>query len=170
LRQGEKAAAVVMFSAPIEHPHWSYPPTMPETPPRSFFGPRLGRLILTPWRILRLRWSEYRLTFALGLRVPPEKRSEYVGTMLYRAEHLYTPKPYPGTLICFHGSNLTEFGPDLGWEPFATRLEHHVIGDGDFSCRRDLFYEPLVEQTARELNVCLDAAMGSEVSAGQTHS
>jgi hypothetical protein len=65
-------------------------------------------------------------------------------------------------LICFHGSNLTEFGPDLGWGAFATRLEHHVIGDGDFSCRRDLFYEPLVEQTAGELDACLDAAIGGE--------
>jgi hypothetical protein len=27
-----------------------------------------------------------------------------------------------------------------------------------------------VEQTARELNVCLDTAMGCEVAAGQTHS
>jgi len=97
--------------------------------------------------------------------MPPEKRIEYIGRMLYRAEHLYTPKPYPGTLICFHGSNLTEFGPDLGWGAFATRLEHHVIGDGDFFRRRDLFHEPLVEQTARELNACLDAAMGSEVAA-----
>jgi hypothetical protein len=73
-------------------------------------------------------------------------------------------------LICFHGSNLTEFGPDLGWGPFATGLEHHVIGDGDFLGRRDLFFEPLVEQTARELNACLDAAMGIEVAVRQTHS
>ena len=102
--------------------------------------------------------------------MPPEKRSDYIGSVLYRAEHLYTPKPYPGTLICFHGSNLTEFGPDLGWGPFATRLEHHVIGDGDFDRRRDLFHVPLVDQTARELNACLAGAMGSEVAVGQTYS
>jgi thioesterase domain-containing protein/acyl carrier protein len=169
LRQGEKAAAVVLLSAPIEHPHWSYPSGVPEAPSKSFSGLRLGRLILTPRRILRLRWPMHRLTFALGLRIPLEKRKEYLGRAIFRAEHLYIPKPYPGTLICFHGSNLTEFGPDLGWQAFATRLEHHVIGDGDFSCRRDLFYEPLVEQTARELNACLDAAMGEWVAAGQTH-
>ena len=165
LSQGEKAAAVVMLSAPIEHPHWSYPPKVPERPSRSF-GRRFGRLILAPWRILQ-RWPRHRLIFALGLRMPPERREDYIGRMLYKAEHLYTPKPYHGTLICFHGSNLTEFGPDLGWGPFATRLEHHVIGDGDFFRRRDLFHEPLVEQTARELNACLDAAMGTEVTPRQ---
>jgi hypothetical protein len=165
LSQGEKAAAVVMLTAPIEHAHWSYPPAVPEKPSRSF-GRRFGRLILAPWRILR-RWPRHQLTFALGLRLPPEKREDYIGRTLYSAEHLYTPKPYPGTLICFHGSNLTEFGPDLGWGPFATSLEHHVIGDGDFLGRRDLFFEPLVQQTASELNACLDAAMVTEVARGR---
>jgi hypothetical protein len=79
--------------------------------------------------------------------------------MLYWAELLYAPRPYPGTLHLFHGSNLTQFGPDLGWGGLAAELKHHVIGDGDYEDRRKFFREPQVEETARELDACLDAAM-----------
>jgi len=166
-REGEKVAAVVMLSAPL--------PRIPAVrassgdagePFRTSLAPRLRRLIASPWRILSRRCrlflsyrAQYALIFALGMKIPQKMRTVYVIRMLALAEERYRPKPYSGALQLFYGSNLTQFGPDLGWGGLAAELEHHVIGDADYKGRRQFFREPLVEEAARELDACLDAAM-----------
>jgi len=67
------------------------------------------------------------------------------------------PKPYPGTLVMFHGSDY-EDDPNLGWDGLADNIEHHIIGTSSQDSRRDLMNEPWVNQTARELGDCIARA------------
>lgn len=172
LKQGERAACVVLITAPCRfHPlPFSGLPQFAR-PHQDALPVRLKRLIASPWKPLswrlarlgRTAWRElahagYRMLFALGLRVPQSMRAEYVRRMCFRAEQDYVPKPYPGPLILFYGSRLTEFGPNLGWDGLASGLEHHIVGDSTFQTRRDLLEEPAVKQAARELSACLDRA------------
>jgi amino acid adenylation domain-containing protein len=168
LGHGEDTAALVLLTAP-----WRYgrrpssPPARPAaTSKRPFLG-RLARLFFSPWLTLGKRgfvmWlvhapKVYRLLFALGQKIPQEMRQNYVLRTLNSAERLYVPKPFPGALIFLRGSNLTEFGPNLGWDGLAESFEHRLIGHSNYDSRRELFNEPLVEQTARELNAFLERA------------
>ena len=180
LSRGDRAAAVVLITAPLndnrrdlndddgleEEPVHIHPP-------RRGWGVRLRRLVSSPsevlsWRLTLLREAvQYPVILGLGMRVPPSLRRSYLGTVLRNMEDRYVPKPYPGKVTHLHGSNLTEFGPELGWEGLAGNFEHLVIGDGTYQSRRQLFIEPLVERTASELNALLDAAIGEGEDRGQ---
>jgi hypothetical protein len=82
----------------------------------------------------------------------------YVIRTLLRAEQNYFPKPYPGTLVLFHGSGDEDL--NLGWDGLA-HLENRIIGKGTRDSRRDLMNEPLVGHTARELTACMKSASPS---------
>jgi len=93
----------------------------------------------------------YRIWFRLGLKIPPKMRTLYVWRTLIRAERTYIPKPYPGTIVMFHGSDYDD-DPTLGWGGLAANIEHHIIGHSSQDSRRDLMNEPWVNQTGRELS------------------
>jgi len=117
----------------------------------------------TLYRIAAVRVAEkwgkfaptfYRLWFKFGLRVPPRMRTSYVWRTLIRAERNYVPKPYPGRVVMFHGSDY-EDDPNLGWDGLAGGIEHHIVGNSSQDARRDLMNEPWVGQTGRELSDCI---------------
>jgi len=167
LLEGERVAAVVMLAAAFR-----FNPTSPPPPRQANQRPmglqhRLARLAKSPWHTLMGRYHELSnkfdpLRFAarhkLGLTIPEGLRRRYVMHTLLRAEALYRPQPYPGPIICVHGSKLTRFGPDLGWQGLAAHIEHRVVGDSGYDNRRQLFNMPTVDETARELCAALDAA------------
>jgi hypothetical protein len=84
-------------------------------------------------------------------------RTLYVWRTLIRAERNYVPKPFPGAVVMFHGSDYDD-DPSLGWDGLAANIEHHVIGNSSQDERRDLMNEPWVNQTARELSDCIARA------------
>jgi len=96
----------------------------------------------------------YLFWFKLGLRIPARMRTLYVWRTLIRAEKNYVPKPYPGLVVMFHGSDYQD-DPNLGWDGLAEGIEHHIIGNSSQDARRDLMNEPWVGQTARELCDCI---------------
>jgi aspartate racemase len=172
LRQGERAAAIVLLTAPLTESSLDFAdaeeaPVHTQPPPRTW-GSRLRRLAFSPWQVLSWRftllWQQgiIPLTLALGMKIPPDLRRTYLAMNLKRMEDRYVPRPHPGTLTHVHGSRLTDYGPELGWNGLAEKFEHLVIGDGNYQTRREIFNEPLVERTAKELNALLDAAI-SEV-------
>ncbi len=72
--------------------------------------------------------------------------------MLGRSEQNYKPKRYPGSIVLFYGRGYEEFGPNLGWDGLAERIEHCVIGDDVLAGRREIMNEPLVVITAEGLS------------------
>jgi len=166
LRRGESAALVVLFTAALRH-HRRVPAPPSQKPPAKPVRDRLGTLLKSPVRALyrrsaRLVWiaqqklapTMYRVWFGLGLRIPPFMRTLYVWRTLLRAEQNYSPKPYAGTLMLFHGSDYGH-DPNLGWDGLADKLEHRIIGNSSQDSRRDLMNEPFVNQTARELGASI---------------
>jgi amino acid adenylation domain-containing protein len=163
LRQGEPAAIVVQFTAELRFHRKIPAPTKPKPPassPRKRIATLLKNPLRTLYRVAALRIAEkwgkfaptfYRIWFKFGLRLPPRMRTLYVWRTLIRAERDYVPKPYPGLVIMFHGSDY-EDDPNLGWDGLAGRIEHHIIGSSSQDARRDLMNEPWVGQTARELS------------------
>ena len=169
LRQGEPPALVVLFTAELRF-HRKVPAPVKPKPPANAVSHQLATLLKNPPRALyrksailaARRWGKlapifYRIWFRLGLRIPPKMRTLYVWRTLIRAERNYVPKPYPGTLVMFHGSDY-EDDPNLGWDGLADNIEHHIIGTSSQDSRRDLMNEPWVNQTARELGDCIARA------------
>jgi hypothetical protein len=116
------------------------------------------------WVSDHLRWSSYRVLFAVGLPLPPSMRTMYVMEKLTQAERNYVPAPYSGTVILFYGSGSFDLGPNLGWDGLGEHFEHRVIGDGILESGRDIMNEPLVAITARELAPYLTESAESIVS------
>jgi amino acid adenylation domain-containing protein len=169
LREGKPAALVVQFTAELRF-HRKTPAPLKPMPPANPTSKRLATLLKNParalYRIVAVRivkeWGKfaptfYRIWFKLGLRLPPRMRTLYVWRTLIRAERNYVPKPYPGTLVMFHGSDYDD-DPNLGWDGLAAHIEHHIVGTSSQDSRRDLMNEPWVNQTARELGACIARA------------
>jgi amino acid adenylation domain-containing protein len=168
-RQGDAAALVVLFTAPLRF-HRLVAPAESEPPMAKPVSRRLATLMKSPARVLfrksvrlvtkarlRLAPAAYEVWFRLGLRIPPSMRTLYVARTLLHAEQNYVPNPYRGTLVLFHGSDY-ESDPKLGWDGLAEHLEHRIVGNSTHDSRRDLMNEPLVAQTARELTNCINSA------------
>jgi thioesterase domain-containing protein len=170
LAQGEAQPVLVLLTAPLRFNRMD---SGKAKAPALSWSQRLAGFRAAPWECVRLRsaalysrWLRpmpgrgrdafYRLWLALGLRIPQSMRRTYIHETLLRTEKSYRPKFYPGTLVLFHGSGLTEAGLDLGWDGLANRIEHRVIGDSNYRTRRQLMDDPLVGLTARELEACLD--------------
>ena len=166
LRQGDPAALVVLFAAELRF-HRKVPAPAKPKPPAKSARHRLATLLKNPARTLyriaavalAKRWAQftptfYRIWFRLGLRIPPKMRTLYVWRTLIHAERNYVPKPFPGTVVMFHGSDYDD-DPSLGWDRLAANIEHHVIGNSSQDERRDLMNEPWVNRTARELSDCV---------------
>ncbi len=166
IRQGEPAALVVLFTAELRF-HRKVPAPGKTKPPANAASHRLATLLKNPARALYRKsafriakeWGKfaptfYRIWFRLGLKLPPKMRTLYVWRTLIRAERAYIPKPYPGTIVMFHGSDYDD-DPNLGWDGLAANIEHHVIGSSSQDARRDLMNEPWVNQTGRELSDCI---------------
>lgn len=169
LRQGEPAALVVQFTAELRF-HRKVPAPPKPKPPSNATGKRLTTLLKNPVRaIYRIsavklvkQWGKiaprfYPVWFKLGVRIPARMRTLYVWRTLIRAERNYVPKPYPGLVVMFHGSDYQD-DPNLGWDGLAEGIEHHIIGNSSQDARRDLMNEPWVGQTARELCDCIKRA------------
>jgi len=163
LRQGEPAALVVLFTAELRF-HRKVPAPVKPKPPVNAASHRIATLLKNPVRALYRKsavrivkeWGKlaptfYRIWFRLGLKIPPKMRTLYVWRTLIRAERTYIPKPYPGTIVMFHGSDYDD-DPTLGWGGLAANIEHHIIGHSSQDSRRDLMNEPWVNQTGRELS------------------
>ncbi len=169
LRQGEPAALVVQFTAELRF-HRKVPAPPKPKPPVNATSKRLTTLLKNPVRaIYRIsavklgrQWGKiaprlYPVWFKLGVRIPARMRTLYVWRTLIRAERNYVPKPYPGLVVMFHGSDYQD-DPNLGWDGLAEGIEHHIIGNSSQDARRDLMNEPWVGQTARELCDCIKRA------------
>jgi amino acid adenylation domain-containing protein len=173
-RQGEKAALVALFTAPLRFNRVAARGKRPaEAAPKSSSA-RLATLMKSPARVLykkfaslatktrlKLMPAAYRSWLALGWKIPPAMRTLYVARTLLRAEQEYRPKCYEGVLFLFHGADYAA-DPNLGWDGLAAHLEHRIIGDSGQDSRRDLMNEPLVQQTARELEECIALAREAE--------
>lgn len=170
-RQGEAAALVALFTAPLRF-HRRVPVPKFEQPQAKPASKRLATLMKSPLRVLYRKSARlvtvthskfvptvYRVWLGLGFKIPPSMRTLYVWRTLLRAEQNYVPKPYAGSVVLFHGSDY-EKDPTLGWDGLAEHLEHRTIGEGGQDSRRDLMDEPLVNQTANELTLCIAAASG----------
>jgi pimeloyl-ACP methyl ester carboxylesterase len=168
-RAGDNAAVVALFTAPLRY-HRLAPAPKAAPKPASSASHKIGTLMKSPARALyrksagvvtrtrqKLAPTAYKICFRLGFKIPPSIRTLYVWRSLLKAEQNYVPKPYPGTLVLFHGSDY-ESDPNLGWDGLCDRIEHRIIGEGAQDSRRDLMNEPLVAQTARELSDCIHRA------------
>ncbi len=168
-RDDDSAALVALFTAPLRYHRLVPSPKSPPAPPKSA-SQKLATLMRSPARALyrksaglvtktrvRLAPTAYKVWFRLRLKIPPSMRTLYVWRTLLRAEQTYVPKPYPGTLVLFHGSDYAS-DPNLGWDRLADGIEHRIIGKGAQHLRRDLMDDPLVDQTARELSACIRGA------------
>ena len=179
LRQGEPAALVVQFTAELRfHRQFAAPPK--PKPPANPTSKRLATFLKNPvralYRIAAVRiakeWEKcaprfYPIWFKFGLRLPARMRTLYVWRTLIRAEKNYVPKPYPGLVVMFHGSDYQD-DPNLGWDGLAEGIEHHIIGNSSQDSRRDLMNEPWVGQTARELSDCImQACYATEIKDAQ---
>ena len=166
LREGERAALLVQFTAELRFHRKITALTKPK-PSANPTSKRVATLLKNPvrtlYRIAAVRivkeWGKfaptfYRIWFKLGLRLPPRMRTLYVWRTLIEAERNYVPKPYPGLVVMFHGSDY-EGDPNLGWDGLIQEIEHHIIGSSSQDSRRDLMNEPWVGQTARELCDCI---------------
>jgi amino acid adenylation domain-containing protein len=172
LHQGENAAAVILLTAPLRFRGGAACSALRRE--RQVSKPlraKLATFLASPGSMLcglavrlkgrlwyKLQPTTFRTLLACGLRVPQSLRTDYVGRTLGAAERAYDPKPYSGSLILFSGADNEHFGENQGWSGLATSFEHHIIGQGDHLARRDLFDEPLVAETAREMAACLETA------------
>lgn len=164
--QGQQAALVAMFSAPLRFhrvvPHGELKPAAQTN------SGRMARLLSSPqeaigWRLRslnrslrsRIHMATCRLFLALGLPIPPSLRTMYVVRMINVTESGYAPRPYAGTVTLFRGRGLYEQDPNMGWDGLAEHLENHEIGDGGLRSRRDIMNEPLVGLLARQLKACM---------------
>jgi amino acid adenylation domain-containing protein len=169
LRQGEPPALIVLFTAELRFHRRVSAPVKP-MPQANSTRHKVATLLKNPVRALyrksavmaareleKFAPTFYRIWFQLGLRIPPRMRTLYVWRTLIRAERNYVPRPYPGTVVMFHGSDYGD-DPNLGWDGLVANIEHHVIGNSSQDSRRDLMNEPWVNQTARELGECIARA------------
>jgi hypothetical protein len=92
-----------------------------------------------------------------GVPIPASLRTMYVVQQINQAEQAYVPQRYGGTITLFHGKDLSETDPNLGWNGLADRLDNFEIGDGGLRSRRDIMNEPLVGLLAKQLESCLEA-------------
>jgi thioesterase domain-containing protein len=175
LARSENVAAVVLIAAPLRFNGQKIRASQASESAHpvsrlSRFSASPGRFVSQYWRRLReILESRYHsglttISHAASIRIPQKFRREYISGVMSRAELAYKPQPYPGSLTLLYGSKLTEFGPDLGWGGLAGTLEHHLIGESEFTTRRDLFREPEAGLTARTLHECLERAEGANPS------
>lgn len=167
-QQGQQAALVAMFSAPLRfHCRALHRDSRPVAAGKESRG-RLARLFSSPGDALRWRFQSLsrslrsrihmgacRLFLALGLPIPQALRTMYVVRMIDTTESRYAPKPYAGTLTLFRGRGLYEEDPNMGWEGLAGTIENCEIGDGGLRSRRDIMNEPLVGMLAKTLDDCI---------------
>jgi amino acid adenylation domain-containing protein len=171
--QGEQAALVALFSAELRYNHKVRPPAEGQSK-QARLTTRLARVSASPVRTLRnlVTWHYwravpaarrlwYQVLLSIVRRIPPDMRTEYVATTLGLAEAQYHPKAYSGTVTLFYDPEISEFGPNLGWDGLAERFQHRVIGDSNVGNRRDIMNEPLVAITAAHLAPYLDRSLGS---------
>ena len=176
-REGERAALVAMFSAPLRfHRRNSHRASGSSALNVPKAGNRFMRLLTAPGEALRWRWNvgmrnwrsrihmaTCRMFLALGIPIPQALRTMYVVRMINASEYCYAPRPYSGVLTLFRGKGLYEDDPNMGWDGLAARIENHEIGDAGLRSRRDIMNEPLVAVLARELDGCMrDASVLSE--------
>jgi amino acid adenylation domain-containing protein len=170
-QQGESVALVALFSAALRG---DQPKSQSVSPMSESVATRGLRALASPVRAIRslchwLYWRaddiirplSYRITFALGMRIPARMRAIYVLETLGQIERRYRPKFYHGTVVLFYGSGNVEFGPNLGWDGLAASFEHCVIGDGALDSRRDIMNDPLVAITAAKLAPYLSGEAGA---------
>ncbi len=169
LQQGERPALVALFSAELRFNQMAHA-SATQVAIAQPFTTRAARWMSSPVKSLRSKISDiswrtapvvrnftYRTLLGLGLRIPPGMRTRYVAQTLGRAERSYKPKPYPGSVVLFHGPGSDDYGPDLGWGGLAASFQHRVIGESVLTLRRDILNEPLVGLTAKELAPYLEA-------------
>jgi surfactin family lipopeptide synthetase A len=172
MQQGEPPALVALFSAELRYNQMVRPAATPA--PVQPVTSRLARWASSPIASLRSKLTDmswrtrpvvrsytHRTLLAMGLRIPPGMRTMYVAQMLGRAEQSYKPKPYPGSIVLFHGPGNDDYGPNLGWNGLAASFEHCVIGDDVLNNRRDIMNDPLVGLTATALAPYLNAKSGA---------
>jgi len=167
--QGQQAALVAMFSAPLRFHRVSR--KRRDTVETAGMSSRWSRFLRSPVQALRWRLVSFarstrswlhmttcRAFLKFGLRVPQSLRTMYVVRMINQAEQHYAPALYEGTLSLFRGKGLYEDDPDMGWDGLARHLENFEIGDTGLRSRRDIMNEPLVASLAKQLRTCLDRA------------
>lgn len=175
-QQGDQAALVALFSAPLRFPR-SREHRKPAAVATAATNSRLSRLRTSPKDALRWRWNSWTRTLrsrihmaacrsflAVGLPIPQALRTMYVVRMINATESRYAPKRYNGVLTLFRGKGLYEDDRNMGWDGLADTIEHHEIGDGGLRSRRDIMNEPLVGLLAQELDACMLAAGGHKTS------
>jgi len=116
---------------------------------------RLDTLRANPRLRERLGWLAH-LILASGVRLPAQWRPAYIAGMTMRAERLYRPVPYEGTLTLFGGAGLS-LDPLYGWGGLAARIEAHEIG-GRQRLRRELITLPLVTALGEQLAQAIEVA------------
>ena len=162
-QQGQQAALVAMFSAPLRFhrvaPHRENQPASSGTRVRARFS--LMDALRWRYRALvrslrsRLHMGTCELFLAVGLPIPQSLRTMYVVRMINATEARYAPKPYAGTITLFRGRGLYEDDPNMGWDGLAATLENYEIGSGGLRSRRDIMNEPLVGMLAAQLDACM---------------
>jgi thioesterase domain-containing protein len=166
-RQGQQAALVAMFSAPLRfhrlvpHQENKATPTEPSVRARSSLMDALRWRYRSLVRTLRsrLHMGTCELFLAVGLPIPQSLRTMYVVRMINATESKYAPKPYSGAITLFRGRGLYEDDPNMGWEGLAATLENYEIGSGGLRSRRDIMNEPLVGLLAAQLEACMAKAL-----------
>ena len=170
--QGQQAALVALFSAPLRfHRHSPAPGTLASPPTTNPSGSRVARFFRSPGQALRWRFDSLlralqsgihmatcKLFLLVGATIPQPLRTMYVVRMINQAEQNYAPQPYAGNVTLFRGKDLYEPDPNMGWDGLATCFENFEIGDGGLRSRRDIMNEPLVTLLAKQLGSCLDHA------------
>ena len=168
-QQGDRAAHVAMFSAPLRfHRLVAHRTSKSGTANVPRPGNRITRLLAAPGDALRWRWNSWmrnwrsrihmtacRMFLGFGIPIPQALRTMYVVRMIHSTEAHYAPKPYSGVLTLFRGRGLYEDDPNMGWDGLAASIANHEIGDGASRSRRDIMNEPLVAMLAQELDACL---------------
>jgi amino acid adenylation domain-containing protein len=177
-QQGQQAALVALFSAPLRFhrlaPHHESKATPYEGTTRTRFSPvdalhwRYRALVRTLRS--RLHMGTCELFLALGLPILQSLRTMYVVRMINATESNYAPNPYAGTITLFRGRGLYEDDPNMGWEGLAATLENYEIGSGGLRSRRDIMNEPLVGLLAAQLDACMAEATveKNEIRSGES--
>ena len=109
----------------------------------------------------RLGWLVHQ-ALALGGTLPAEWRPDYIAAMTDRAERLYQPGRYEGTMILLRGAGLSP-DPLFGWDGLAAEIEVHEIG-GPQRLRRELISPPLVALLGHKLAEAIAATLPARSS------
>ena len=121
---------------------------------------RLRRALRDPrrfWSGLMWELREPRTRLALALRrpIPEEQRERYFLELHHKAERAYSPTPFDGEMIVFHGEGLYE-DPTLGWKGLPKGGIETFAVPGEHDSNRHAMMEPAVEFVAQRLQDRLD--------------